>query len=355
MTNRWRLTSLVIVIATLLSLSLATSKAQAATTGVSLTTSPVSLDLSIKPGSSSTSTLHVINNGSQPLQINMQLQVFSAYGDTGQAAISEPQPSDPSPSWVKFSPASFVAQPGVWTPVQVTISLPKTASLGYYYAVIFKPFQSIQPLTPKTTAIKGSNAILLLVDTQSPNESRQLQVASFTVSKKLYEYLPTNFAVTIHNSGNIFVAPYGNIFISKNSNLTNSIATLTVNAGAGNILPNSDRTFTATWTDGFPVFVQKTLNGQPVTDKKGNPIEQLNWNFAKTNHFRFGKYYAQLTLLYNNGTRDIPITGVVSFWVIPWKLLLVGVAVLALVGLGLWSIIRLMIARIRHRSSTRKK
>jgi hypothetical protein len=43
-----------------------------------------------------------------------------------------------------------------------------------------------------------------------------------------------------------------------------------------------------------------------------------------------GHYTAQLLLIYNDGTRDVPISGSLSFWVIPWRL--IG-AVLALIGL----------------------
>ena len=201
-------------------------------------------------------------------------------------------------------PARFLAESGVREPVQMTIDLPKTASLGYYYAVVFKPNISAQPNTPTTNIIKGSNAILVLVDTQSANENRQIEIASLSVGKRIYEYLPTTFTVSVRNTGNIFLAPAGNIFISKNSNITNTIDTLNVNPGGGNVLPGTTRDFQAVWTDGFPVYQNKVVNGKVVTNKKGIAVEQLNWNFANAGKFRIGKYYAQVTLVYNNGTES---------------------------------------------------
>ncbi|HUD05373.1 MAG TPA: hypothetical protein VMR18_00415 [Candidatus Saccharimonadales bacterium] len=345
-----RRVTLVVVFCLLLFLAadiLSAKQVLAAGQPTSLTTSPVSLDLQVKPGSSLTKTLQVMDNDTEPLTINMQLQIFGAYGNTGEASIYKAPANDPSTGWVHFSPSSFVAQPGVWASVQMKINLPASASLGYYYAVIFHPNTATPKLGKLTNVIKGSNAVLVLVDTGSANESRQVQIASFSVSKHIYEYLPATFTVNIHNAGNIYLAPTGNIFISKNSNLTNTIDTLTVNPGRANILPDSHRIFTATWSNGFPVFEDKKVDGQVVNNKQGKPIQQLVWNFADTNKFRFGEYYAQVTLTYNNGTFVVPLTGVVSFWVLPWKLMIVAFLVLVLLGLGFWSVGRSVLRRIR--------
>ena len=39
------------------------------------------------------------------------------------------------------------------------------------------------------------------------------------------------------------------------------------------------------------------------------------------------KYQAKLLLVYDDGKRDIPLEGTVEFWVVPWRLVLFGVAV----------------------------
>ena len=307
-----RFKTLAITAIALLFTLLPVASAQAAGIPITLTTTPVSLDLHIAPGTQTSSTLQFKNSSSVALPVNMQVQVFGAYGSSGQAAITKPKPSDPSTSWVSFSPSSFTAQPNVWTAVKMTINLPKTASLGYYYAVIFKP--TIPTTTPqaRSTSVKGSNAILVLVDSASGNEKKSISVANFSANKHVYEYLPVNFSVTLHNSGNIYLAPSGDIFISRNSDMSHSIATIPFNSSGANILPSSNRVFKNSWTDGFPVFVAKTINGQPVFDKKGDPIYSLNWDFSKANKFRFGKYYAQLTISYNDGTANKILTSQVS-------------------------------------------
>jgi hypothetical protein len=309
----------------------------AAGPAISLTTSPVSLDLHIQPGTSDTQTLQFKNNSSIALPITMQVKIFGAYGLSGQAAITNPQSGNLSTTWVKLSPASFIAQPNVWTTVTMTINLPKSASLGYYYAVIFKPTLPTQTSAANSTTIKGSNAILVLVDSNSANEQRQVQVTDFSATKHVYQYLPIHFNITLHNAGNIFLAPSGDIFISRHSDMTDTIATIPFNQGGGNVLPNSNRDFMANWADGFPVYVQKQLDGQPLTNAKGQPEQQLVWNFSKANQFRFGKYYAQLAMTYNNGITNKLVISQISFWVVPWGLLLGGLIIFVLVAIGLWS------------------
>jgi hypothetical protein len=309
----------------------------AATPGTNISTSPVSKDLQVNPGGTVTTTLDVENNGTTPLPVQLQLNTFKPFGDNGQAQVVAGNAHDAFLSWVHFSLTSFIAQPGVWTPVKMTITTPPTAALDYYYAVVFKPElpSSIPGHNPE--ALKGENAILVLLDAMSPNAKPQLQVTGFSASHRIYEYLPATFNITVKNSGNVFLPPSGDIFVSRNSNFTgNSIATLPIDPTEGEAIPGSSRIFSSQWADGFPVFVPKTIDGQPLTDKSGNPIETLQWDFSHTNKFRFGEYYAKMVLIYNNGQRDVPISAVVSFWVIPWKLIGGTVLVITLSCVGLY-------------------
>lgn len=293
----------------------------AAAQSTSLTTSPISVDLSAKPGSSATTTLQVLNNNPEPVDVSLQVDTFRASGTSGQAQILTPGPSDSFINWVTFSKNSFLAQPGVWTPVQMTISLPDYAALGYYYAVLFKPSVAVTAKS-HTNILKSSNAILVLLNAQSSNEHPQISVTSFISNKKLYEYLPATFSINVYNDGNIYLPPAGDIYISRTSNFKNIIDTLPVNTTAGNVLAGTSRVYTTEWTDGFPVFVPKTIDNQPVLNQQGKPVEQLQWNFSQIHKFRFGEYYAKMVLVYNNGTHDVPIVATVSFWVIPWKLII---------------------------------
>jgi len=293
----------------------------ASASGSSITTSPISRVLQASPGQSVSTTLSIMNNGLVPRIIQLQLETFKPYGTNGRAQITQPPANSPYISWAHFSENSFVLSPGIWQQVKLTITVPKSAALDYYYAVVVKPqVITSNPSGTNTNTLKGYNAILVLLDVLSPNAKAALTVKNFSASHGLYEYLPASFSVKTYNTGNVFMAPQGEIYISKSSRFANIIATIPFNASNGNVLPETTRIYNAQWTDGFPVFTPKTVDGQPVLDGAGQPVEHLVWNFADANKFRFGEYYAKLVLVYNNGTRDVPVIAVVSFWVIPYKL-----------------------------------
>lgn len=316
----------------------------AGASGTNLTTSPVSSVLHTPPGKPITTTISVLNNASKPVDVRLQLQTFKPYGRNGRAQIVPPKANADYIKWVHFSQTTFTAQPGVWQKVQMTISPPASASLEYYYAVLVKPAAS-SATRHNTTTLKGYNAILALLDVRSPNDRPQLKVSNFSADHGLYEYLPASFTITAHNTGNVFLAPAGDIYISKSSDFKHTLATLPINSSAGNVIPGSARDFSSQWNDGFPLFVPKTIGGQPVTDKSGNTIEQLKWDFTQANKFRFGRYYAKMVFVYNNGTRDVPISAVVSFWVIPWKLGSLVVLLLALLVFGVYTVGRKIASR----------
>lgn len=302
----------------------------------SLSTSPVSRVLQVSPGRTVTTTLDVEDNSATPLPIKVQLETFRPYGNKGQAQIVNTAPNSAYISWVHFSQTSFTAQPGVWTAIKMTVSPPSTAALDYYYAVLIKPQAPVSPLNHNGAVIKGYNAILILLNVESPNAHPKLSVVNFSASHTIYEYLPATFDISVDNPGNVFMAPTGDIYVSRSNNFAKTIATIPINYAQGNVIPGSNRVFQQNWTDGFPVFVPKTVDGQPVVSKSGKPIETLQWDFSRTNKFRFGEYYAKMVLVYNNGTRDVPVTAVVSFWVIPWKIIGGTVIVLILCMVGLY-------------------
>jgi hypothetical protein len=101
------------------------------------------------------------------------------------------------------------------------------------------------------------------------------------------------------------------------------------------VLPQSQREFNAVWDDAFAVRVPKTENGVVVKDSKGNTVYTTKYDFEHANKFRAGKYTAHLIMVYDNGERDIPIEATVSFWVIPWKILGVGLVVLVFALIGI--------------------
>jgi len=164
--------------------------------------------VTVSPGQSETATLAVQNDSSQPETINVKLDKFSANGNFGAASIVTPEKTDPSVGWVHFSKTNFVAQPGIWNNITMTISIPNYASLGYYYAVLFIP-KSAQTSSNVSEQIKGANAIFVLVDTNSTNEAKQISLTSFSSLSGLYQFLPATFNILVKNIGQHSFNPSG--------------------------------------------------------------------------------------------------------------------------------------------------
>jgi hypothetical protein len=297
--------------------------------GISLQLSPLPIELSTKPGTSAETDLRVRNAGSEPEQLEVRLLKVTD-DDNGQVHLTEPQASDDWVHWVSFSRTEFSAPPGQWQTIHMTVAVPKSAAFGYYFAVEYRRASEAQP-KPGETAASGAVATFILLNADAPGAVRQAEIVSFTADHRIYEFLPATFTAKIRSTGNVHVAPHGNIFITSGSK---QIGAIEVNPTGGNILPHSSRHFSVAWNDGFPHFAAKTdAAGQPLLDQHGQPQTALQWDFSKADRLRFGKYTAHLFLIYSDGTRDIPIEAEVSFWVIPWRLLGAAAALLMLFAL----------------------
>lgn len=301
----------------------------------SLVTSPLPILVSTKPGQPVSTDLRVRNAGTETERLRADLFKFSV-NDQSEVKLAERQPGDDFMDWVSFSPAIFNVAPNEWRTIKMTINVPATASLGYYYAVGFSRADAPRP-TPGGAALEGQVITFVLLDVVVPGAKRELQVSEFSADRSVYEFLPSTLTVKVRNSGNVHVAPTGSIFIKRGGK---TVATLSINPNRGNVLPNSTRSFKVEWSDGFPVYVPKSQDGKPINKPDGTPVRELKWDFSKVPSFRLGRYSAKMVLVYDNGQRDVPIEGELGFWVLPWKLMLIVGAVLALAGFGLWSATR---------------
>ena len=177
-----------------------------------------------------------------------------------------------------------------------------------------------------------------LVNVDRPGATSSLSVNKFSASKKAYDYLPATFSVRFHNTGNTIVQPYGNLFLQRSASSKSPLATLPVNGTRGYILPGTERTITASWNDGFATY-------KTVQQPNDNPKQKLQLDWSKLSHFRIGRYTAKLIAVYSDGSHDVPIEGTVTFWVVPWRAILVFIAV----AVGLW-----FLGRWRNKRRTEK-
>lgn len=294
-----------------------------------LQVSPSPLVSTLKPGQSTTLELKIRNAGPQTENLKIAPRTFKLTDDQRLELDDTRQPE--VASWIRFGETTFAIKPGQTYTQKVTLNVPKDAGFSYSFAlVISRTDNAAQP--ESGAALKGSVAIFTLLNIDRPGATRKLEVNKFSTSAGVYEYLPAQFDIDFKNTGNTIVQPAGSIFVQRGSNDREPIGTVAVNDSNGYILPGSTRTLSVRWDNGFPV--ERT-----TTNADGSTSKHTDWNWGNFGNIRFGQYTAKLVAIYNDGQRDVPIMTEVTFWVIPWKILLGVLVVLLLIGFGIWSMV----------------
>ncbi|HET6746617.1 MAG TPA: hypothetical protein VFH06_00745 [Candidatus Saccharimonadales bacterium] len=305
-----------------------------------LQVSPSPLVVTIKPGQTMSYELKVRNAGSAPEKLKIAPRSFSIDNNSGQVSFDDTKKPSEIGDWTSFSAPNFTVQPGEWFTEKVTLAIPKEAGFSYSFALVITRQDEPAP-TGAQRELKGSVAVFALVNIDKPGATRTLELGSITTDRSFYEYLPATINVQLRNTGNSIVRPAGNVFIQRGSNDANPISALPVNKNEGYILPGSVRTLAIDWNDGFPGV-------KSSTNAEGTHTES-DWSTVDLSKLRIGYYTAKLVAIYNDGQRDIPITGEVGFWIIPWKIILGIFLVVALTGFGLWSVVYKVFRSRRHK------
>lgn len=312
--------------------------------GFSLQVSPSPLVATIQPSTDTTLELQIRNTNSSTQALKMGLRSFSIDDATGQVQLGEEVTAEVE-QMITFRKPTFTLQAGEIFTQQIVVHADKNKGFSYNFAITVS-----QENPPKGTkgqsAIAGSVAIFTLITVNKTGAVRKFELSSLSASAHSYEYLPAKIDVKLRNSGNINVQPTGTVFIQRHSTDTMPLATLPLNDSGGYILPGATRTFTVAWTDGFPHY-KTTQNGT-------TPKKELNWQGGGMSKLRFGKYVAKVVAIYDDGERDVPIMAEVSFWVIPWRIILITVVVGLIVLVGVFVTVR-SIGRAARRASHKLK
>ena len=305
-----------------------------------VTVSPVFFDLSTNPGGDVSDKVRIRNNTNSPISVSVEVNKLTG-DETGALTITETNDDASSLDWFSFEETSYTLPPLEWTDVPFTITVPETAAYGYYYTINFSQAGVDETETTGAT-ITGAAAVPVLLNVRSDGAVAEANLVNFSVGNYINEYLPVNFNVELENTGNVHIRPKGNIFISGNGQ--DNISSIEVNPGNGAIIPDTTRTFEPLWANGFIVRETTTVDGEQVTKLK------INWN--QLTDFRFGKYTANLIMVYDNGERDVPIEGSVAFWVIPWKVIVGGIIfIVVILIIARWALRRYINREVRKRST----
>lgn len=324
------------------------TQAQTQKSGINVTLSPVFMNLAVQAGTTRKSSFKVTNNNNFTETYNVAVIKYQP-DNKGSIIPSElSKIPDTTTSWFKFYTNRIVVQPRSTQKVDFEVSPPKDAFLGYYFGIALERAREDFTQTDTTKVVGAPTIPVLLEVTRLVGKDlvgidaditkyKSGSFADFKTTSSWYEELPAEFEVTFKNTGKIHLVPFGEIFVSQGKN--SEIAAIPINEGAGNTLPNSQRTYKSIWNDGFIVREPVKENGQYKKDDKGNMVYKTQIYWDKLTKFRIGRYTAHAVLAYNNGQYDVPLESSIAFWIIPWKIILVVAILIALVLFGLRNLV----------------
>lgn len=124
------------------------------------------------------------------------------------------------------------------------------------------------------------------------------------------------------NSGTVHLKPQGVIRVTNMFGGTSAV--IPVNAAGGNVLPDSNRVYSAKW-------------------QKAELPENASELVKEWKNFGFGPYTA--TLILNYGETNQVVSAETSFWVMPWMLVVLFIILLVVIALLVMQYNKWIVAR----------
>ena len=278
-----------------------------------LTISPARIEISGDPGATVGGEFTLINEQSTPQTFYASYENFTAQGETGVPAFSSEKIG--LDTWLSVGTPQITIAPGDIVKIPYTITIPKDAEPGGYFAAIF---WSTTPPTGNSIQVSiGAKVGLLVLLRVNGAITEQAGLTLFDRNSHgfFYTTLPVDFRYKFRNDGSDRVEPTGTLTIRDTVFLP--AKRLDANPTNGNILPKSVRQFTLEW----------------LQQKASIPVEGFfdavgyEWH-----NFALGLYSAHLELVY--GSLGVHAGKTIWFFVFPWQLVICLVLGIGIVWKG---------------------
>ncbi|MEA3355660.1 MAG: Fn3-like domain-containing protein [Patescibacteria group bacterium] len=272
----------------LISLTVSPVQAQEITT----TASPPRLELESLPGTNLQKNLKITNSSDTAQTYKITATDFTVNDSKGTPipVLTNVSNRWSLASWLTTTPPTISIQPNQSSIITLQINIPQNALPGGHYAMV--TYEPVNPNKIDSTgsAIASRVGTLIYLKVQG-DITEAAYLKDLSVKKKWFEYGPIDINLEIENLGDIHLKPTG--------------------------------TFTIT-----------NLFNQPILEKK---LEEVNiFPFASRTHkfqmpkkYYFGRFQAKLQA--NAGTSALPITGLIYFWVVPYKEISITLAAILII------------------------
>lgn len=251
---------------------------------------PARIELTLKPGESVTRALGVVNRTEKLQEFLVEVEDFTGSRDLKNNVVLHG--SDKSPytikDFIRPEVESFRLKPKQRAELSVNIAVPPDAEPGGRYASVLVSIGSSDNMEGETQARTVSRIGALFLVRVAGEALEEGRLADFRLSGEksaFRDHGPYNFEVLFENNGNVHLAPSGHVHIANM--FGKEVKTLDVPPFFS--LPDSLRAAEAKW--------------EPP--------------------FAFGRYTATVELQRGyQSSPDQTDTRTITFWVLPWKILL---------------------------------
>ena len=263
---------------------------------------PGKAELLLNPGESAERELYITNRLGREMTFKVEIEDFAGSRDASETIVLLGNKKGPYSlkDYIKPEAAEFTLKNKQRIILPVTIAIAKDAEPGGLYGAIF--VSTIPSANEKDTELNASTGgavtitrlgTLMFVRIKGDVKEEGFLKSFSAKGKKIFESGPIYFDLVFENNGNVHLNPYGaleikNLFGSK-------VGEIIVDPWFA--MPDSLR------------------------------LREVNWNKS----FLLGRYTAEAKI--NRGYGDIIDEETISFWVMPWKIILAGFAVLVLIVL----------------------
>lgn len=282
-----------------------------------LTLTPTRFEVRGDPGETLTERLTLINEDDATETFYSSYANFEAQGESGSPAFVEPK--DDLGTWITTDSAVTLA-PRQQKEVDFTVSIPKNAEPGGHFAVVF---WGTSPAGATGVAIGAKTGVLVLLSVNGDVKEEAGLLNFNTVNNKFfYNTLPVDFEYRFRNDGGDRVKPVGTVTLRDTLYIRAN--RLDANPSEGNVLPASTRKIIVTW--------QKY--DRPLDYVAPSGFFRRFWSNVtyEWKNFAVGLYSAHLNVAY--GADNVHVKKTAWFFVFPWQLVIVMVAVLFIVLWG---------------------
>jgi len=276
----------------------------AAQSSLTLTIVPPTYDFKSQPGEQIATSLKIINETDQPIDLKANYQDFIV-DDQGKPILVEEKVAGrwSLASWLVLSPTQATLPARASKSFDLVIIIPEDALPGGHYAAVYFTPVETEFKNQFGASVETSIAALINLVVLGPT-TEQAAVKKF-LAPAFSEYGPVKILSEIENQGNVHLVPKGSVEV----------------------------------TDLFG----RTLASYPIEERRIFPFARRSFTNSFGSKWLFGRYQAVLTAAY--GQSGQVLTTSLYFWVIPWKIILVIILALLIIILLIYWLKKLSLQR----------